>query len=240
MVWIFCAFVVTPGCDGANMGGLNNGERGEISMAVGGISATHQPFDVLFFVQRSTALCGEAENCVEEVPIIGMAAGCEDERICSVQQQEPVEEGRRCRVVVDAHEAGKTRLVVEVETSGGEIRRDLFTVEVAAAQSVEVECARCESGMLPGDEAQARCSLYNRAVSDGPLMGSCDAWVARDGVEIIGEGHAGDAVAPHFQGELRRGSARAFGNVFTLRKTQPITAELVFSGGEVESRIVAR
>ncbi|MEW5854283.1 MAG: hypothetical protein AB2A00_36250 [Myxococcota bacterium] len=231
------------GCLTGSDEGLNNGERGEISMAMPGLPVEHQPFEITIFVQRQSAICGRGQVCVEDEPIVGMAAGCEDESICVVAQQDPVEEDRRCRVSVDAHQAGETRLLVEVETASGVIRRDVFPIRVTSPTSMEVTCAACDQGLAPGQEAEAQCRLYNRALSPDPLQGACDAVPMGLSVEV--EGNLGmiapadaQAQGPRFSDEAPAG-ARAFGNVFTVRKKLPQAAEVRFSAGEVEHRITA-
>jgi len=230
-------------CDGGATSRLNNGERGEISLAVAGVPAEHQPFEVLVFVNRTIPMCQEG-SCIEEAPIVGMAAGCDDEAVCSIQQQEPTEEGRRCRVVIDAGKAGEARLMIQVETASGELRQDTFLIKVARPTEMEVTCSACDRGLRPGEEAQATCSLFNRDVSADPLLGTCDAWSMGQGVEIVGLGESAPASdglrLPQVAGQSGTSTARAFGNVFTVRKRLPESAEIVFSGGDVQQRLMAR
>lgn len=229
-------------CGGPVPERLNNGDRGEISLAVSGIPAEHQPFEVLISVKARPMFCNDGDACITMLPIVGMAAGCDDEAVCSVKQQEPTEEGRQCRVVIDAGKAGETRLMLEVETESGELRRDTFLIKVAQPTAVEVACEQCGMGMAPGEETRATCSLFNRDVSPEPLLGTCDAWSTGRGVEVIGLGEVSvdGTRKPRVAGAAPSSTGRTFGNVFTIRKTMAEGAEVVFSGGDVEQHLMTR
>lgn len=230
--------VVLVACGQDGGGALNNGQQGQVSMAVAGIPQQGRAFGLQLFVQQHQPSCLQGD-CQKAVPIVGMAAGCENESVCLVPTQDPSEmPDNHCGVNVQAVGEGKTRLLVEVQTAGGEIRRDWFPMVVATPKEVRVDCQDCTAG---AQEVHVTCHGFNQDVTPEALLGGCDALADGAGISLTGDGVAAASSSSQERGPhvVSGGSSlHAVGNSFTITRTGNAAVDITFKAGSATQHLL--
>lgn len=158
----------------------NNGHNAQLSMWTGGLPAEGHVF--------AAQLYRLDQDGVEQ-PITVEEAHCLDPVVCQLLDQPALALDGRAVLTVAANRAGVTSVVVRARTADGVVVEDQFCVRVARPTALEVSCEGCVDGQLPAQDgtpggARVTCQLFNRGVSDRPLLGFCDASPTSTGLRV--------------------------------------------------------
>ena len=187
----------------------NNGHRGVLSLWTAGLPAEGHSFDVQLFRLEEDPDCAQP-GCAREVPLTVETARCLDTTHCDLPTQDGRDVGGRAVLTVVANRMGVTSLEVRARTPAGEVLEDVFCVRVVRPATLEITCSGCVDGAIPTGQpaaghTQVTCSLYNRAVSNLPLLGLCDASPSGPGLAVARE--SPDTLPP-LLGPLAPGAVR--------------------------------